>query len=182
MKKHIILILAMSLMIVLAFAVKDKDNNSNHPMKMQQQNMKGEMGNHQAMMEKLNLTDDQKKQMQTIMTNHKKEMNTLKAELDNMQIDKQNYLRQQKFDDAKKITDQIKSKEAVLDKSRIDTHKQMWNMLTDDQKKIAKEHKIGMMEFDGPGPQMMKHKEMKHDKMPPKNMEHCEGGDCPMHK
>ncbi|HNX00812.1 MAG TPA: Spy/CpxP family protein refolding chaperone [Candidatus Cloacimonadota bacterium] len=182
MNKQLLLILTMSFLVVMAFAVMDKDNNNMPPKKMEQQMCQGDMGQHQNMMETLKLTDDQQKQMQTIMTTHHKDMNTMKAELDNLMIDKRNLIMQQKFDDAKKVVDQIKAKEAVIDKSQIDTHKQMWNLLTDDQKKIAKDKKIGMMEMDGPGPMMMKHKEMKDNKMPPKNMNNNECGTCPMHK
>jgi len=183
MRKYVILLLAMSFLIVLAYAVMDKDNNAPGQMKMEQKKMSGNMNQRQGMMELLKLSDDQKKQIQTIMTNHKKEMNTMKADLDNLHIDQNNLLSQQKFDDAKRVVDQITAKQAQVEKTNIDTHKQIWNILTDEQKKIAQEHKMGMgmMGFDGPGPGgRMGHNGMKHQKMPPKNMQGCDGGKCPM--
>jgi Spy/CpxP family protein refolding chaperone len=191
MKKHVILLLAMSFLIVMAFAVMDKDNNACAPMKMDQKKMGNGMDQHKNMMEMLKLTVDQKAQMKTIMVGHEKEMNTTKADLENLQIDKRNLLSQQKFDDAKKVVDQINAKQAQMERSGIDTHKQMWNMLTDEQKKIAKENKMsmgmGMMDGDRPGPggpmgprNKMDHKGMKNQKMAPKNMENCDGGNCAM--
>jgi len=188
MKKHVILMLVMSFLIVMAFAVMDKDKEPGK-MKMDPK-MKGcDMDQPQDMKDMMKLTDDQKKQMQTIMVGHKKEMNTMQADLENLQIDKKNLLAQQKFEDAKKVVEQINAKQAQMEKSGIETHKQMWNMLTDEQKKIAKEHKMGMgmgmMDGEGPGHgsrmeggKARRAEGMKNHKMPPKNMEGCDGGDC----
>jgi len=180
MRKHVILLLAMSFLVAMAFAVMDKDNNTPGQMKIEQKKMMMEKDQHQNMMEMLKLTDDQKKQMQTIMVSHKKNMNTMKADLDNLEIDQRTLLTQQKFDDAKKVVDQISTKQAQIEKANIDTHKQMWNLLTDDQKKIAKENKMemGMMgEKHGPGP-MMGPQGMKNHKMPMKKMQGEDCGNC----
>ncbi len=185
MKKHAILITVLLFLIVMAFAVTGKDKEQDPgQMKMERPMMKDGMGPHQGMQDMLKLTDDQKKQVQTIMTSHKKDMNTMKADLDNLQIDKQNLLSQQKFDEAKNIVDQINAKQAQMEKSGIDCHKQMWNILTDDQKKIAKENKMGpgmgMMDGDRPGPGgKMGPKGMKGHKMGQKGMEGCDGN-CDM--
>jgi len=169
----------------MAFAVMDKNKDNNAPcqMKMDGQHMKGEMGPRMDMMETLKLTDDQKKQMQTMLVGHKKDMNTMQADLENLQIDKKTFLSAQKFDDAKKVVDQINSKQATMEKSGIEFHKQMWNLLTDEQKKIAKEHKMDMgMMGDRPGPGPMNGQMgPKNHKMGPKNMQGCESGNCSKH-
>ena len=111
--------------------LKDGD----HHNKMQGMHHDG----YQMMCEELDLTDEQKEQMEDLRINNKKEMITVKASLELLEIDKRSAMRDKDFKQAKAVTNKIFEKKQDVAISRIEQHEQRWNILTPEQKEKAEE-------------------------------------------
>jgi Spy/CpxP family protein refolding chaperone len=110
---------------------------------------------YQMMCEELDLSGDQKEQMENLRINGKKERIVAEADLKLLGIDKMGALKDKDFEQAKAITKEIfklKQQGAI---KRIEQHEKRWNILTSEQKKKAKEL---MKEHHPPKRKMMKRK------------------------
>ena len=148
MKKLMIItfgILLLASMLSAQPRVEAKDDNNMKPgmgmHRMQGNQMLceemqgGEM--HQMMCEKLDLTKEQQKKFETLATAHKKQMNTFKAEVENLQIDLKAALKTQNFKQAKDLNKQISDKKLMMANARIDHMEAMFKELTPEQKDKA---------------------------------------------
>jgi Spy/CpxP family protein refolding chaperone len=102
----------------------------------------------------LKLTDEQKDRITTIREANRKEMIALNADIDVLEIDLRANLRNAKFQDAIKTSDQISDKRKIIAQKRIQTMAAIYNVLTPDQQKIMKDRK--------PMPEMKGHKNCNH--------------------
>ncbi len=113
--------------------LKDGD----HHNKMQGMHKDG----YQMMCEELDLTDEQKEQMEDLRIKNKKEMITAKANLELLVIDKRSAMKDKDFKQAKVVTKEIFKKKQDIAISKIEQHEQRWNILTPEQKEKAEEMK-----------------------------------------
>jgi len=111
--------------------LKDGDHHS----KMQGMHHDGYL----MMCEELDLTNEQKEQMEDLRIKNKKEMITVKASLELLEIDKRSAMKDKDFKQAKAVTKKIFEKKQDVAISRIEEHKQRWNILTPEQKEKAEE-------------------------------------------
>ena len=115
--------------------MKDKMfKDGGHPKMMQRMH-----DGHQMMCEELELTDEQKEQIEDLRINGKKEMITARANLKLLEIDKRSAMKDKDFKQANAVTKNIfKLKEQIAIK-RIEQQEQRWNILTSEQKEKAEE-------------------------------------------
>ena len=158
MKKILIITLALMLLTGMMFAqgTIPKHNMQVPSSPNQNPNLKDRLVPDDApmpMLGKLNLSKDQMTKFQDLRLNHKKKMNTLEAEVENLRLDIQKALRSEKYADAKKLNDTLFNKMKEMANSRIDHMQTMLKELSADQKEIAREHfmMMGMGGFGGPG-------------------------------
>jgi Spy/CpxP family protein refolding chaperone len=109
----------------------------------------------QDMMKQLDLTKEQQKKLDVLRDEHEKFINTKQAELENLQIDKQNAMQAEDYIKAKQINKSISDLQLVIENARVDHRAAMLKELTPEQKEKMKE----MMPM-GKGPMMMKDKQM----------------------
>jgi Spy/CpxP family protein refolding chaperone len=95
-------------------------------------------------LEGMNLTDAQKDQIEKARIDNRKFVNSTTAEIDNLELDLQAALHDQKFQDAVKLSDQISDKRKVLASKRIQMMATVWGILTPDQQKLIKDRKPEM--------------------------------------
>ncbi len=88
---------------------------------------------------KLDLTDAQEDDITLIKENHRKEANLKKAEIENLEIDMHNYMKNADFNKALKVSEQINNAKGKMHESRIKMIQSIYNKLTDDQKNEVKE-------------------------------------------
>lgn len=152
MKKYftLIAILLVSLTLTAAPAMRghnmgtpsdNKDNN------MPQMNMQKSCG----MMDDLNLTPDQQKQLDDIHFRFEKALIPLRADIKSLRLDMKRALREEKFEDAQKLAEQIGAKKIDIEKLRISHRSDMSKVFTADQKKIMREKHMDMMPGMGGG-------------------------------
>jgi len=129
---------------------KDCGNCKEQPM------MQGkDMGNHQMMdwdknlMQELKLSKDQIKKLEDLRADHKKQMNTSKAKLENFQIDKRHAMKAEDFNKVKQLNKNISDLELENANKMVDHHQSMMKELTPEQKAKLEElrpmGKQGMM-------------------------------------
>lgn len=82
----------------------------------------------------INLTAAQKEQLEKMHVDMKKRMNSMQAEMKNLQIDERNATKNEKWDEAKKIAEQINAKRTEMHKARIDMMSRTMSILTAEQK------------------------------------------------
>ena len=143
MKKLMIITLGIMLLASMLSAqarVEAKNDNNMKPgmgkHQMQGEEMKGQ-NPQQMMCEKLELTKEQQKKFETMRTANQKQMNTLKAEMENLQIDHKAALKDQNFKQAKALNKQISDKKLMMADARIDHMEAMFKELTPEQKEKA---------------------------------------------
>lgn len=169
MKKTILitmLLLALSLML---FAQKDADkpcdNCDKEQMMPKGDNGPDEMGMHKERMKDLGLSKEQMQKLEDLRQEHQKFMNTKKAEIKNLQIDKENAMESGGYDKVKAINKQISDLELAIANAKVDHHQAMMKELTKEQQEKFNQmmHKKG-----GPQPQDMGPGHMKMHKGPRK--------------
>jgi len=170
MKKLSIITLSLVLLTGLLFAqgVTPKKDMQVPPSPTMNPNLKPRLMPDDApmmMMEKLDLSKDQIAKLEDIRLDHQKRMNTLRAEVENLQLDIQKAMQAEKYNDAKKLNDTIFMKRKDMANARVDHIQAMMKELTADQKEIAKEHfmraRMGRGQgFHGKGDCMMQGKGM----------------------
>jgi len=110
---------------------------------------------YQMMCEELDLTDEQKDQMEDLRIKNRKEMITERANLELLDIDKKSAMKDKNFKQAKSVTKEIFKMKQDIAISRIDQQEERWNILTPEQQDKAEELKG---EHHSPKHKMMKRK------------------------
>lgn len=115
--------------------MKDKMfKDGDHPKMMQRMH-----DGYQMMCEELDLTDEQKEQMEDLRIKGKKSKIVANADLELLGIDKRGAMKDKNFKQAKDITKEIfklKQQNAI---NQIEQQEQRWNILTPEQKEKAEE-------------------------------------------
>lgn len=91
-------------------------------------------GTSMDMLEELNLSEAQSKKLLELQTSQQKAMNTINAEIENIEIDLRQALKNDDFPAAKKLNDQLHEKKRVKANYRIDHREQIMKELTPEQK------------------------------------------------
>jgi len=130
------LIYALSIIILSSF-ISSGDGLAQQKQKSDRMNFRGNM------IEKMNLSDEQKDKIAELRTKNQKEMIDLKAELQKKMIDKREYKRNSDLTRAELISsvkeiNKIKEQIAV---ARANHQMDVYELLTPEQKKIWQEHK-----------------------------------------
>lgn len=134
-------------------------------------------------MKDMNLTDAQKTKVEELRLSHQKQMNTLDAEIQNLEMDMQQAMQKEDFVNARKLTKQLNDKRLVAAYARIDHMEAMLKQLTPEQKEKAKGMFMGMGKGmgmgHGNGMGMENCKGDCMDKMQPQQMHQMkQGQDC----
>lgn len=96
-------------------------------------------------MKELNLTDAQIKKLETLRADHAKQLNTNKARLENLQIDKNNALKAEEFAKVKQLNKNIADLKLEISNLQVDHHQAMMKELTEEQKtKFEEMRRLGM--------------------------------------
>jgi Spy/CpxP family protein refolding chaperone len=152
MKKTILILMVIMALSIALFAQKaDKAGKpDNPPMKencqscMNKDMDHGKMGM-QDMMKDLNLTKEQQTKLDALRDEHMKFMNSKQAELENLQIDKQNAMKAENYTLAKQINKNINDIQLVIDNAMVDHRAAVLKELTPEQKAKMMEMKpMGM--------------------------------------
>ena len=115
--------------------MKDKiSRDGDHPKMMQ-----GKHDGFQMMYRELDLTDDQKEQMEDLRIKGKKDMIVNNADLKLLGIDKMSAMKDKDFKQAKSVSREISKLKEQIAIKRIEQHEQRWNILTPEQKEKAEE-------------------------------------------
>ena len=138
------------------------DEGERHPMRDRMSKdgdhynkMQGMHDEYQMMCEELDLTDEQKEQMEDLHIRNRKEMITERANLELLDIDKRSAMKDKNFKQAKSVTKEIFKMKQDIAISRIDQQEERWNILTPEQKEKAEELRG---EHHSPKRKMMKRK------------------------
>jgi len=110
------------------------NKDGDHPKMMQ-----GMHDGYQMMCEELDLTDEQKEQMEDLHIRNRKEMITERANLELLDIDKRSAMKDKNFKQAKSVTKEIFKMKQDIAISRIDQQEERWNILTPEQQEKAEE-------------------------------------------
>lgn len=98
-----------------------------------------------GMMKELNLTEAQIKKLETLRTEHVKQLNTNKARLENLQIDKNKALKADEYAKVKQLNKNIADLELEISNLQVDHHQAMMKELTAEQKaKFEEMRRMGM--------------------------------------
>jgi Spy/CpxP family protein refolding chaperone len=108
------------------------------------------------MVEQLDLNNDQLDKIHKLKVKYDRADVDLNADVKKLRIDKREAMKEMKFDDAKKITENISKAALKIKLAKIDEMKEINDVLTKEQKEKLKE-------LHG-GAGRMNHKMMKHDK------------------
>jgi protein CpxP len=154
--KKINLVLALLLLGSIAltaqrhFNCDDPDQNGRQAM--HQRGERGERGEHGQQMGKhrqgmplagilseVELTDAQKDQIHALQQKHQKWNIQNRADVETLQIDKREALKNKNFSLAKKLTNQISEKRNDAAIKRIELHEDVWNLLTKEQQDAAED-------------------------------------------
>ena len=124
------------------------NEGEHHPMRGKmfkdgdhQKMMQGKHNEYQMMCEELDLTDEQKEQMEDLHIKNRKEMITERANLELLEIDMRSAMKDKNFKQAKSVTKEIFKMKQDIAISRIDQQEERWNILTPEQKEKAEELK-----------------------------------------
>jgi Spy/CpxP family protein refolding chaperone len=148
MKKLILIAMALLTIGMMLYAQqgnmpmmgKDKMDKGNHQMMM-----KGDddgpdmMYNRIENMKELNLTKEQKQKLADLRTDQMKFMNTKRAELKNLQIDKQNAMKDENYAKVKQLNKSITDLQLVIENTRVDHHMAIMKELTKEQQDMLKD-------------------------------------------
>jgi len=181
MKKILLISLVLLAFSFVLFAQKAEKAGMGKGCPMgQQQDMKNGpcgpgMGMMKDMMKELELTKEQQKKIETLRDDHMKVMNVKKAEMENLQIDKQKAMKAEQYDKAKGINKSIADLQVVIENAMVDHKAAMMKELTAEQK--AKLMEMKQMGMKGKG----KGKGMRHEKgmgMKDGQCKDCTAGSC----
>lgn len=86
------------------------------------------------MLKELNLSDAQTKKLTELQTSQQKAMNTINAEIENLQIDLKQALKNDDFVSARTLNDQLHAKLLVKSNTHINQKEQILKELTPEQK------------------------------------------------
>jgi len=140
-KTALILTLVLVTGLVFAFHGEGKEGRNEHGKKggMQKEMMMGRM------MEALELSDAQKNKIEALNFEHKKQMIEVKAELETLQLDKREAMKDNDFAAAKKLNSKIFDTKEEIANARLDLKEKIMKELTPEQQEKAKElhKKIG---------------------------------------
>ena len=150
MKKLVFVVIGVIAVIGLLTAFdgdcRGHNEGKHHPMKDKMlkdgdhhKRMQGMHDDHQMMCEELDLTDEQKEQMEDLRINSKKEMITTGADLKLLEIDMRSAMRDKDFREAKAVTKEIFKLKQLGAIKRIEHQEQRWDILTPEQKEKAEE-------------------------------------------
>jgi Spy/CpxP family protein refolding chaperone len=92
-------------------------------------------------MDDLKLTDDQKERIRVARDNHRKEIIPINASIETLEIDLHADLRNNQYQDAIKVSDQISDKRKLIAGKRIQLMATIAGILTPEQLKIMKERR-----------------------------------------
>lgn len=177
--KHIILIAIAALMLTgVLFSQPNMVRNpqtqpgmgTNDNPKLKERLAVDEPGN--GPMLELGLSEAQKTKIEELRLSHQKQMNTLEAEIENLEMDMQQAMNKEDFANARKLTKQLNDKRLVVANARIDHMEAMLKQLTPEQREKAK----GMF-MHQPGMGMGMGRNMHQGKGKGMGMENCQG-DC----
>ena len=107
------------------------------------------------LMEKLELTDAQKDQIDEMQSKSRKEMIQLEADIEILIVDKRTFMKDHDFGKVKKVVGNIMDLKKEMALKQIDDHAEIWNSLTPKQQEKAEELKEDKSGFQ---------KKFKHDK------------------
>jgi len=150
MKKLVFVVIGVIAVIGLltAFAGDGRrfDEGERHSMRNKMEKGDGRHGmmqemhdGYQMMCEELDLTDEQKEQMEDLRIKGKKSMIAAGAELELLGIDKREVMKDKDFKQAKAITKEMFKLKQQIAINRIEHHEKRWNILTPEQKEKAEE-------------------------------------------
>ncbi|HRQ67665.1 MAG TPA: Spy/CpxP family protein refolding chaperone [Candidatus Syntrophosphaera sp.] len=90
-------------------------------------------GTSMDMLKELNLSEAQTKKLSDLQISQRKAMNSINAEIENLQIDLNNSLKSKDFSSARKLNDQLHEKMRVKANTRIDHREQILRELSPEQ-------------------------------------------------
>ncbi|MFO7659425.1 MAG: hypothetical protein R6V77_00765 [Candidatus Cloacimonadaceae bacterium] len=97
------------------------------------------------MMKELNLNEAQIKKLETLRADHAKQLNTNKARLQNLQIDKNKAMKAEEFAKVKQFNKNIADLELEMSNLKVDHHQALMKELTAEQKaKFEEMRRVGM--------------------------------------
>lgn len=145
MKKTVMTILAVIVTIGLLTAFEGKWDRKARPGQMQDRpaasrrmryNENDNMG---RLYDELELTSVQQDKWNDLRIKHRKEMIDLQADLEKLNIDRQQSMQDHNYDKVKKIITQIGEQRQKMALKRIDHHEKIWDLLTPEQRVKADE-------------------------------------------
>ncbi|MBW6514150.1 MAG: Spy/CpxP family protein refolding chaperone [Candidatus Syntrophosphaera sp.] len=147
MKKIIVITLATLLLAGMLFAqAKTEEPPATNP-KLKPRLVDDGTGvdRHKAM----NLTEAQQKQLDELRLSHQKNMNSIDAEIKNLQLDIDKAIKNEDFATAKKLNQQMHEKRLNRSNAQISHKENVMKELTAEQKKVFTEDFGRMMGFEG---------------------------------
>jgi len=156
MKKIVILTLALIAMSVVLFAQQNEKpmpgNDKEFPPYQMHKKMMGnqadnppDMGpmmdkdNFKKMAKELDLSKEQIRKIEDLRTKHMQFMNTKRAEMENLQIDKRTAMRNEQFDKVKQINKQISDLQLLIENAQVDHQAAIFKELKPEQKEKLKD-------------------------------------------
>ena len=144
MKKIILVIagiVALSTMLMAfdgpGFDSREKQGRDFEHPKFESRNVEGSM--FERIRDELDLTKEQIRQMDELRSSNKKECIKLKSDMNILQVDKKDALKEFNFKEAKKITGKIFEVKKNLAIKRIELQEQRWNILDAEQQAKVEE-------------------------------------------
>ena len=146
MKKILILTIILITISILSsdlFAQKPERDNRRKDQNFSRSEQKHGMQRHNDRLmginlKEIDLTDQQKKKIDNLMTAHKKEMIDKEAQVKKLHIDQKSAMDNENFKQAKSISDQIYKIKADISKLRIDHLENIYKELTQEQKEALR--------------------------------------------
>jgi len=150
MKKLVFVVIGVIAVVGLLTAFdgdcRGRNDGEHHPMRDKMSKggdhskmMQGKHDGFQMMCEELDLSDDQKEQMNDLRIKDKKDMIAIEADLKLLEIDKRSALKDKNFKQAKSVSREISKLKEQIAIKRIEQHEKRWNILTPEQKEKAEE-------------------------------------------
>lgn len=147
MKKITVITLASLMLIGMLFAqVRTDGTPANNPQ------LKPRLVEDRTGMDRykeMNLTETQQKKLDELRLSHQKSMNTVDAEIQNLQLDINKAIQNEDFANAKKLTQQLYDKKMNRANVQIDHKENVMKQLTAEQKKMFSEDFMRMMGIEG---------------------------------
>lgn len=163
MKKISVILLAMVLITAILSAEecgerKNMKMGERHSQMMREKN--NENGNHLDMMiDEIDLTDEQLETLSQLKSDHSKDIIRIKSEIEILNIDKRNALKNHDFEEAETIINKLSVKHEEMSLNKLEFSESKWKLMTDEQKEILESMKRNHPKMK------MKKKENKHRNM-----------------